>query len=45
MGGQSDIAGDDEEEMRRYNETEAGFFLYFFRAEFQLLQVIHMRIL
>lgn len=34
MGGQSDVAGDDEEEMRRYDETEAGFFLYLLRTEF-----------
>lgn len=36
MGGQSDVAGDDEEEVRRYDETEAGFLLYLLRAEFQL---------
>lgn len=37
MGGQSDIAGDYEEEVRRYNQTETGFLLYFLRTEFQLL--------
>lgn len=38
MGGQSNVAGNYEEEMRRYNETEAGFFLYLLRSKFQLLQ-------
>lgn len=43
MGGQSDVAGDYEEEMCRYNETEAGFFLYLLWAKFQLLQDTHVR--
>lgn len=36
VGGQNNVAGDYEEEVCRYNEAQAGFFLYLLWTEFQL---------